>query len=114
MPQGSNGVAGRASTAQGCRVGTPEDGVVDAAWIGLIGTAIGTVLGSGLAWLGSRSQWAREQSVRWHSDRRAVYSEFLAAGDDYEELLYELAASRTPGADPWTVDRTRLDPAYRR
>jgi hypothetical protein len=41
-----------------------------------------------------------------------VYSAFLAAGDEYEDALYEIAATDPP--DPWQIDRSRLDPAYAR
>lgn len=87
---------------------------MDVAWIGVIGTAAGTILGGGLSWLANRTEWSRQESVRWHDDRRAAYTEFLLAGDQYEELVYQLASERASVADPWGVDRSHLDLAYER
>lgn len=87
---------------------------MDVAWIGVIGTAAGTILGGSVSWLASRSEWSRQESVRWHDDRRAAYTEFLLAGDQYEELLYQLASEAASVADPWGVDRSHLDLAYER
>jgi hypothetical protein len=43
-----------------------------------------------------------------------VYSELLAAGDDYEEILYVLFTDKIAVADPWSIERAPLDSAYQR
>jgi hypothetical protein len=67
-------------------------------------------MGVGLSWFSNRWQWNRQQSVRWHDDRRRAYCEFLAAGDAYEEAVCALASTKP--SDPWGVHSTELDTAY--
>lgn len=64
--------------------------------------------------LTNRFEWTRQESVRWHDDRRAAYTEFLLAGDQYEEVVYQLASEAASVADLWGLDRSRIAPAYER
>jgi hypothetical protein len=67
---------------------------MSAAWVGLIGTAVGVVLGGGISALIDRARWRREQRVRWHDDRRRVYARLLLVADEYKSETGRLIMAR--------------------
>jgi hypothetical protein len=69
--------------------------VVDSAWVPVVGTIAGLlvgVIGGGLmTWFVETRRWKREDQIRWFPDRRQVYSRFLKAADDYSRAGTQLS-----------------------
>jgi hypothetical protein len=63
------------------------------AWIPMLSTVLGAVIGLGSALVGDRVRWRREQSDRWLSARREVYVGYLNA-------LHEANQGMRPFGEP--------------
>jgi len=68
---------------------------MDAAWIGVVGTLLGTVLGGTLAFLVARWQAQREDRYRFAPDRRAVYVRYAAESRTLEYRVAHEVQLRT-------------------
>ena len=51
------------------------------AWTGVVGVAVGAVIGWFAKVWQAKQEWKREDSARWREDRRRAYSEMLDAVD---------------------------------
>jgi hypothetical protein len=77
---------------------------MDAAWIGLIGVA----LGGGLSFAGEEFRWRRQEGVRWNDERRRAYSHLLTTADAFEQAARRFG-EQTPGSGDWQLARINTD-----
>jgi uncharacterized membrane protein YccC len=67
---------------------------VDAAWVGVVGTLLGTVVGAGLTFLIDRDKRRHEDRHRFDETKRTLYEDLFregrSAGMDLVERVHEL------------------------
>ena len=70
------------------------------AWIPVVGTLGGAIIGAGIAWLIERDRRTHEREIRWVADRRAIYANVIGAADTYHEgvLAWKI---RSVALDDW-------------
>jgi hypothetical protein len=62
------------------------------AWIGIIGTLLGGILGTGGSYLAQRTQLKRERLARWDETRRMLFTDLLAALQAAHKFAERIAA----------------------
>ena len=77
-------------------------GIVDSAWVAVVGSLGGVGLGGFLSYTLTRAQWRHEREVRWLPDRRGVYLRFIQAADEFQasyDVLFDAFARERRGED---------------
>jgi len=63
------------------------------AWVTVVGTLGGAIVGGLVAVAGQWLQWRRDKTTRWDTSRKDAYAQFLATSERTQEALWRIAYS---------------------
>ncbi len=65
------------------------------AWVTVVGTLGGAIVGGLVAVGGQWLQWRRDKTTRWDASRKDMYAQFLATSERTQEALWRVAYAIT-------------------
>ena len=74
------------------------------AWVTVVGTLGGAIVGGLVGMGGQWLQWRRDKTTRWDVSRKDMYAQFLATSERTQEALWRVAYAITHRRSPGQLD----------